>query len=742
MFRKARQVGGFWKLWRAMRSKNACKTCALGMGGQQGGMVNEAGHFPEVCKKSLQAMAADMQGGIRDDFYATYSLPQLQAFSPRELEHCGRITSPLLLTAGQQYYRAISWEEAFERTSSKLRATAPDETFWYFSGRSSNEAGFLLQLFARLYGTNNVNNCSYYCHQASSFGLASALGVGTATVTLDDVEQADVVFVIGGNPASNHPRLMRTLMNVRRHAGQVIVINPVVETGMTHFSVPSDVRSLLFGSSIATHYVQPHIGGDLALLTGIAKRIVELEATDGPFLAAHCDSWPTLQEHLQRLSWDEICHKSGVSRGEIDTIARVYAAGRRVVFTWTMGITHHVHGVENVQAIVNLALLRGMVGRAGAGLLPIRGHSNVQGTVSVGVTPKLKDAVFDRLQSHFKVQLSRKPGLDPMASMEAAAAGKVKVAVCLGGNLYGANPHAEFGSTALGKVDLLVYLSTTLNTGHAHGLGQETIILPVLARDEEPQSTTQESMFNFVRLSDGGPARHVGPRSEIAIVAELALRVLGQSTPIDWNHMADTKQIRAAIAEIVPGWQKIGEIDRTRQEFHIQGRHLATPEFPTKSGKAQIFVHELPELAGGPGELRLMTVRSEGQFNTVVYEEDDVYRGQDRRDVVLVHPDDLAQRGIEPDTRVNVHSSVGALNGVLARAYGSIKPGNALMYFPEANALVPRTLDPQSRTPAFKNVLVTLEPAKVGLSGARVAPVLAEIGVNGGGSDRANMRAC
>lgn len=742
MFRKARQVGGFWKLWQAMRSKNACKTCALGMGGQLGGMVNEAGHFPEVCKKSLQAMAADMQGGIRDDFYATYSVPQLQAFSPRELEHCGRIASPVLLTAGEQYYRVITWEEALQRISSKLRATTPDETFWYFSGRSSNEAGFLLQLFARLYGTNNVNNCSFYCHQASSVGLTSGLGVGTGTVTLEDVEQADVVFVIGGNPASNHPRLMRTLMNVRRRGGQVIVVNPVIETGMTNFSVPSDVRSLLFGSSIATEYVQPHIGGDLALLTGIAKRIVELEATDVDFLAAHCESWPELRAHLQGLSWDEICRKSGVSREHIDVVARIYAAGRRVVFTWTMGITHHVHGVENVQAIVNLALLRGMVGRPGTGLLPIRGHSNVQGMVSVGVTPKLKDAVFDRLQSHFKVKLSSKPGLDPMAALEAAAAGKVKAAMCLGGNLYGASPHAEFASTALGKVDLVVYLSTTLNTGHAHGLGQETIILPVLARDEEPQPTTQESMFNFVRLSEGGPARHVGPRSEVAIVADLALRVLGQSTPINWARMADTEQIRASIAEIIPGWQKIGEIDRTRQEFHIQGRHLVTPEFPTKSGKAQMFVHELPELAGGAGELRLMTVRSEGQFNTVVYEEYDVYRGQDRRDVVLVHPDDLARLGIEPDTRVNVHSSAGTVNGVLARAYGSIKPGNALMYFPEANALVPRTLDLRSRTPAFKNVLVTLEPAKAGPIGARQTPVLAEIGANGGGSDRANMRAC
>src|SRR5437773_2775621 len=229
--KKSREMGGLWKLWQAMRSKNACKTCALGMGGQKGGMVNEAGSFPEVCKKSLQAMAADMQGAIKPEFWSTYSIAQLQAFSPRELESCGRLVQPVVLEYGEQYYRPITWEDALARIVARLKATAPDETFWYFSGRSSNEAGFLLQLFARLYGTNNVNNCSYYCHQASGVGLTSVIGNGTGTITLEDVEHADLVFVIGGNPASNHPRLMRTLMQVRRRGGEVIVINPVIETG-------------------------------------------------------------------------------------------------------------------------------------------------------------------------------------------------------------------------------------------------------------------------------------------------------------------------------------------------------------------------------------------------------------------------------------------------------------------------------------------------------------------------------
>ncbi len=472
-WRKAREAGGFLKLWRAMRSKNACKTCALGMGGQRGGMVNELGHFPEVCKKSLQAMVADMQGAIRGDFWQRYSPRELRQLSPRELEACGRLVEPVLYTRDTGWYTPISWDDALGRIVAKLRATPPNDTFWYFSGRSSNEAGFLLQLFARQFGTNNVNNCSYYCHQASGVGLASVIGSGTATIQLEDLEHADLVFLIGGNPASNHPRLMRTLLHVRRRGGEVIVINPLVETGLVRFSVPSDIKSLLFGSKIASLYVQPHIGGDLALLTGIAKRIVEMRAHDETYLDNHTQGWPELRFRLAEVTWDEIVTKSGVSRDDIEAIATRYAAAKNVVFSWTMGITHHAHGVRNVQAIANLALLRGMVGRPGAGLMPIRGHSNVQGIGSVGVVPKLKDAIFDRLQSHFGVVLPTAPGRDTMACMEGAAAGELKVGFCLGGNLYGSNPDATFASQAIANLEQITYLSTTLNTGHAYGLARD-----------------------------------------------------------------------------------------------------------------------------------------------------------------------------------------------------------------------------------------------------------------------------
>ena len=709
---KAREAGGLLRLWKAMRTKNACKTCALGMGGQRGGMVNEAGHFPEFCKKSLQAMVADMQGAIGPQFWNHWTPEQLKQLSPRELENCGRLSQPVLYTPQLRRFQPVSWEESFDRIVSKLRQLSADQTFWYFSGRSSNEAGFLLQMFARIYGTNNVNNCSYYCHQASGVGLTSVTGSGTATIVLEDLDQSDLVFVIGGNPASNHPRLMRTLMQVRRRGGEVIVINPMIETGLVNFAVPSDPRSLLFGSKIASLYVQPHIGGDLALLTGIAKRIYEVGAHDEEFLQSSCDGWEAWQQQLEAVSWEEIVAKSGVARQEIEEIAARYANSRNTVFSWTMGITHHAHGVENVQAIGSLALLRGMVGRPGAGLLPIRGHSNVQGIGSVGVTPKLKDTIFERLQDHFQVALPTTPGLDTMACMEGAERGDLKLGFCLGGNLYGSNPDATFAGQALQNLEMLVYLSTTLNTGHAYGLAHETLILPVLARDEEPQPTTQESMFNFVRLSDGGEHRIEGPKSEVEVIATIAEKTLedAESSPVDWKSMRDTGRIRAAIGAIVPGFEKIAQIDTTKQEFQISGRTFHEPRFPTSTGRAQLHALELPPLRGeGEQELRLMTIRSEGQFNTVVYEDYDLYRGVDRRDVILIHPEDVRRLGLENSLTATVCGPAGKMSNVHIHATDQIRPGNAAMYYPESNVLVSRQVDPGSQTPAFKGVVVTLE---------------------------------
>ena len=711
--RKAVEAGGVRKLWRAMRSRNTCKTCAVGMGGQSGGMVNEAGHFPEVCKKSLQAMVADMQPAIPDDFWKRHPVSRLKSLTPRELEQCGRLVAPVRLRKGANNYEPVTWEEALDSIADTLAATPADESFWYFSGRSSNEAGFLLQLFARLYGTNNVNNCSYYCHQASGVGLSSVTGSGTATVVLDDLEKADLVFLIGGNPASNHPRLMRSLMEVRRRGGNVIVVNPIRETGLERFAVPSDPRSLFFGSDIASLFVQPDIGGDLAFLYGVMKRLVEIEAADKAFLNANCTGWEELSGALASMSWDDIIRRSGVARQEIVRVADLYASSDRAIFAWTMGITHHRHGVENVQAIANLALMRGMVGAPGCGLMPIRGHSNVQGVGSVGVTPRLKGAILKNLETQYGLKLPETEGMDTMACMEAAAEGRLSFGFCLGGNLYGSNPDLTFASRALGSLGTMVYVSTTLNTGHAYGTAHDTFILPVLARDEEPQPTTQESMFNFVRMSDGGAARLVGPRSEVEVIGEIASRTLARlalpTGDISWESLRDTAGIRQMIASVVPGFGDMKNIDNTRREFQIDGRTFHAPRFATTDGRARLHVHTPPlrEIVDD-SLIRMMTIRSEGQFNTVVYEEADAYRGVSTRDVILMHPLDLLRFNLVDGDRVTVRGPAGVLKRIRATAFDRIKAGNAAMYYPEANILVDRTVDPQSRTPAFKDVVVSI----------------------------------
>lgn len=705
--RMANRVG-WWKLWTAMRSKNACKTCALGMGGQMGGMVNEGGYFPEVCKKSFQAMVSDMQSGITEEFFQRYGFAELRAFSPRQMEMSGRLVFPIYAGPNDTHYRQISWDEAQQRLADKLKAAGPQRSFFYASGRSSNEAGFLFQLFARLFGTNYVNNCSYYCHQASGVGLGAAVGAGTGTIQLDDLDHADLYILIGGNPASNHPRLMRSLMQLRRRGGKIIVINPVKELGLVNFRVPSDVRSLVFGTEIASHYVQPHIGGDIALMLGIAKTLFALQALDTKFIADSTEEFEAFRQQVEATDWETIVRGSGVSRSQIEEISSVYAAAKNAVIGWTMGITHHLHGTDNVKMIANLALLRGMVGRPHAGLMPIRGHSNVQGMGSVGVTPQLKMSMLKRFEERLGVQLPTSPGLDTMACMDAAERGEMDMALCLGGNLYGSNPDAAYAERALKKLGLVTYLTTTLNTGHAWGRGQETLVLPILPRDEEPQPTTQESMFSYVRLSDGGPTRYAGPRSEVSVLTAMGRAVLGESGPVDWKQLESHDAVRQLISELIPGFEPIRDISTSKKEFHIAGRAINSPKFATPSGKAKFHTVAIPASHDAQGtQLRLMSIRSEGQFNTVVYEEEDLYRGQDRRDIILMHKDDIARRGLRVDQLVSVKSRTGEMRYQRVREF-DVRPGNAMMYCPECNILFGREVDPQSKTPAFKNELVTV----------------------------------
>jgi len=688
-------------------------------------MRNELGHFPEFCKKSVQAMASDMQGPIAHDFFQRRSVDDLASLSPRELESLGRLAYPVRLAHGASHFQRVSWEDALDRISTVLRATDPRRAFLYSSGRSSNEAAFLLQWLGRVYGTNNIHNCSFYCHQASSVGLGGSIGSGTATVTLQDVEHADFVMLIGANPASNHPRLITTLARIRSRGGVVVVVNPLREPGLDRFNIPSRPVSLLFGSRINDLYVQPRIGGDIALLKGVLKRVVQSHSFDADYIDRHTEGWDALVDSLREEAIETLAENAGVSVQVIDSVAEIYTKSRNAVFMWAMGVTHHDHGVDNVHAIANLALARGMVGRPHAGLMPIRGHSNVQGIGSVGFAPDLNIEFLKALESAIPVPTPSWRGLNSMESIEAAGRGEIDAALYLGGNFYASNPDLGFAASALGRIGCSIHISTKLNQGHvvprpASPEG-EVYILPTVARDEEAQSTTQESMFSFVRLSEGGRAGSAGEmRTEVDIIASIGCRLLS-STPIDFNALRSHDEIRRVIARVVPGYAEIAEIGSTGREFHVAGRVRHEPHFGHPNGRARFVPVSTPNDMLAPNELRLMTIRSEGQFNTVVYEEHDRYRNQQTRDVILMNSVDMKRNGLNDGDRVTVGSLVGIARDIRVSAY-DIAEGCAAMYYPEANVLVPRTVDPKSGTPSFKNVRVTVtrQPATNPITSRRI----------------------
>lgn len=705
--------GGPFRFWRRMASHNACKTCAYGMGGVNGGMRNELGHFPEFCKKSVQAMAADMQAPLADDFFERHSIAHLARCTPRELENFGRLAYPIQRRHGADRFRRIDWDEALDAVASGFSDVDPRRLFLYSSGRSSNEAAFLLQWLGRAIGTNNIHNCSYYCHQASGAGLGRSIGSATATVTLEDLERADFVLLIGANPASNHPRLVTTLARIRAQGGTVVVVNPLREIGLDRFNIPSQPRSLLFGSHMNDLYVQPRIGGDIALLKGVLKIVVELGGLENDFIASHTTGWEEVRTSLARESLADLAENAGTSIAELTAIARYYIVAKNAVLMWAMGITHHAHGVDNVSAIANLALARGMVGKPNAGLMPIRGHSNVQGIGSVGVAPRVKEEFLRAMEVYYGARLPEWKGLNSIESLEAAGRGDIDAALFLGGNFYASNPDLSFAARALGTIPLAVHVSTKLNQGHvippSTSPESDVIVLPTVVRDEERQATTQESMFSFVRFSSGGmkpPCPDV--RSEVDIITSIGSRLL-PSGPLDFNSMRDHEAIRRAIATVVPGYGQLSEIGINRKEFHVDDRVRHTTVFGFEDGRARFISVETPSDPVAGNVFRLMTIRSEGQFNTVVYEEEDRYRNQRGRNVILLNPADVARLGMRDGVRVIVSSSVGRMTSIQVAEF-DIAAGCAAMYYPEANILVSRDVDPLSGTPAFKNIHVTIIP--------------------------------
>jgi molybdopterin-dependent oxidoreductase alpha subunit len=547
-------------------------------------------------------------------------------------------------------------------------------------------------------------------------------GSGTSMVSLESLKQADCVVLVGSNAPANHPRLMNELIKLRDRGGKVIVINPVLEVGLVKFGSPAfPVKSLLTGSEIASMYVQPIPGSDTALFVGIQKALLEQDLVQWDYLKTHTEGWEAVVEQARLTPWEAIVNTCGVSQAEIATVAQLIGQSKGVVFAWAMGVTQHDNGVDNVYSIANTALLTGNAGKVGAGTMPIRGHSNVQGYGSMGVTVRLKQEIQAAMEKLLGRSLSRVPGYDTRALIEAADADKVDTLICVGGNLYGANPDLTEAKRALSKIETIIYLATKPNLGHFHGLAkQNTLIIPVFNRFENPHKTTVESGNNFVRLNDEGQThlKDADLIAEVDFLTEIADRVLGNN-PIDWRKLQDTQYVRQLIADIIPGYEKIAAIDQTQEEFTISGRIFTEPKFATDSGKAMMFTTPLPTLSlpqfqdfGLPEStsgliLTLITGRSYSQHNTVVYKTHDRYRGMPHRNCILMNQFDVEQAGMQEHQQVTVQGDAGKLENVEI-IYGSVRRGSALMFYPEVNVIFKAKIDKRCGTPAFKRVPVAV----------------------------------
>ena len=625
------------------------------------------------------------------------------------------------MRSGQSHYEPIAWNDVYDLVETAFHQS-PERVASYSSGRSSNEAAFLLQLMLRALGSNNLADCSDLCHRASAVGLKAVFGTGTSLVSLASLRESDCVVLIGSNAPANHPRLMNELIKLRDRNGQIIIINPVKEVGLVKFGSPAfPLKSLVPGSDIASLFLQPIPGSDLALLVGIQKSLIDRGLIDVPFLQAHTENWKTVITQAQATSWEQIVTTCGVTQAEIEAATTIISQSSRVVFAWAMGITQQANGVENIFAIANTALLTGNAGKLGAGLMPIRGHSNVQGFGSMGVTNKLKDEIRLALEKVLGRSLNRVPGYDARSLMEAADAGKIDTLLCLGGNFYAANPDLRQAKRALSQVDTIIYLATKPNLGHFHGLARKnTLIIPVYARFENPHKTTVESGNNFVRLNDPGKThlKNADLVAEVDFITEIAHRLLGD-TPVDWRKLKDTQYVRQLIAQTIPGYGAIATIDKTREEFTISGRIFTEPNFPTPSGKAQMQPTSLPTLtlpqpqdfgvtdngANTGIVVALITGRSYGQHNTVVYRTADRYRGMPHRHCILMNSDDVAQAGFSDHQRITVQGDADKLENIEIIC-GAIRRGAALMFYPEANVLMKARVDMRSQTPAYKRVPV------------------------------------
>ncbi|MFB6846640.1 FdhF/YdeP family oxidoreductase [Streptomyces sp. NPDC056373] len=692
-------------------------------------------HRAEFCENGAKAVAEEATlRRVGPDFFAEHSLAELAARSDYWLGRQGRLSHPMYRPADSDHYRPVSWDEAFAVVARELRALdSPDEAAFYTSGRASNEAAFAYQFFVRLLGTNNLPDCSNMCHESSGSALTETIGIGKGSVRLEDLYEADLILVVGQNPGTNHPRMLSALETAKDRGARIISVNPLPEAGLLRFKNPQRPSGVLgSGTQLTDLFLQIRLGGDQALFQAFNRMLLEAEddapgtVLDHDFITAHTHGFADFADQARKTSWDDVLEATGLPVEQIREAFQEVLAAEKIVVCWAMGLTQHRHSVPTIRDVVNFLLLRGNIGRPGAGLCPVRGHSNVQGDRTMGIHEKPDAAFLDALGAEFGFEPPRLHGHDAVETIRAMRDGRVRVFVALGGNFVSAAPDTDLTERALRNCELTVQISTKLNRSHAVA-GRQALILPCLGRTEadlrpagEQQVTVEDSM-GMVHLSRGRlePASDA-LLSEVAIICRMADAALASDGPhVPWaDFEADYDRVRDRIARVIPGFEDFNSRVRAPGGFALPHPPRDERRFPTSTGLANFTVNQLDLLSVPPGRLLLQTIRSHDQYNTTVYGLDDRYRGIHRgRRVLFVHPDDLAAHGLTEGEPVDIISEFSDGVDRRAPAFRTVAyptpRGCCAAYFPETNVLVPldSTAD-ISNAPTSKSIVVRLEPAR------------------------------
>jgi molybdopterin-dependent oxidoreductase alpha subunit len=683
--------------------------------------------FAEFCENGAKAIAEEATDKKCDpSFFERHSIPVMREWTDYEIGKSGRITHPLIVKADSYHYEPIEWAEAFQRIGDKLNQLAsPNEAIFYTSGRTSNEAAFLYQLFVRMFGTNNLPDCSNMCHESSGVALSETVGIGKGTVVLDDFDKAEVIVIIGQNPGTNHPRMLATLQQAKKNGAIIISINPIEEAGLISFKHPRNPMEWIGSPTQLTDLWLPvRINEDVALLKAINKILLQKEkenpgeVLDNTFIEDHTFGFAEFKNELEKHKLDDLIRKSGVAVEKINEAAKILSEKTKIIVCWAMGLTQHKNAVDNIREIVNLLLLKGSIGKPGAGTCPVRGHSNVQGDRTMGIYEKPKPEFLDSLQRVFNFNPPREAGFDTVDSIKAMAEGKAKVFIALGGNFLSATPDTNFTSQALQNCDLTVHISTKLNRSHLYH-GKESIILPCLGRTEEDIQNGQ-SQFVTVENSTGVVHQSHGSKepisdslcSEPKIVAEMAKATL-KSSHMDWSSLAgDYNKIRDLIEKTIPGFENFNELVRKPGGFYLPNA-ARSGKFNTYSSRANFTINQMTNHQLAEDEFLMMTIRSHDQFNTTIYGLDDRYRGiHNGRRIIFINPEDLKKIELKQGDHVNITSHYDEVTRT-AESFVLVPyqiPTRCIAtYFPEANVVIPHNHFARgSQTPISKSVVVKL----------------------------------